>query len=107
MPAVPGKRSIGGIISKTENLKHRCLLMLAYSAGLRASEIVSLKIRDVESGTDIRFIQQLPGHNSILTTRRYTHVSLRQITQIRCPLDDLDMNLKIQVLLRFHIHNIY
>jgi site-specific recombinase XerD len=45
----------------------------------------------LESGTDIRFIQELLGHNSMLTTHRYTHVSLRKITQIRSPLDDLDL----------------
>ena len=45
----------------------------------------------LESGTDIRFIKELLGHESLLTTMRYTHVSLRNITQIRSPLDDLDL----------------
>jgi integrase/recombinase XerD len=45
----------------------------------------------LESGTDIRYIQELLGHNSIKTTWRYTHVSLRKLSQIRSPLDDLDL----------------
>jgi site-specific recombinase XerD len=45
----------------------------------------------LESGTDIRFIQELLGHNSILTTRRYTHVSIQHTSRIRSPLDDLDL----------------
>ena len=49
LPAVLGKRSISKIISQTTNIKHRCMLMLAYSAGLRVSEIVTLKINDIDS----------------------------------------------------------
>ena len=36
-------------ISQIENLKHRTILTLAYSAGLRVSEIVNLKILDIDS----------------------------------------------------------
>jgi site-specific recombinase XerD len=45
----------------------------------------------LESGTDIRFIKDLLGHNSLSTTLRYTHVSLKQITLIKSPLDDLNL----------------
>lgn len=43
----------------------------------------------LEAGTDIRYIQQLLGHESILTTMRYTHVSAHQIGNLKSPLDDL------------------
>ena len=43
----------------------------------------------LEAGTDIRYIQQLLGHESILTTMRYTHVSADRISTIKSPLDDL------------------
>ncbi|WP_240543634.1 tyrosine-type recombinase/integrase [Spirosoma foliorum] len=43
----------------------------------------------LESGTDIRYIQQLLGHESILTTMRYTHVTADKISTLRSPLDDL------------------
>lgn len=42
-----------------------------------------------EAGTDIRYIQELLGHSSSKTTEIYTHVSLRNIQQIRSPFDDL------------------
>lgn len=42
-----------------------------------------------ESGTDIRYIQELLGHKSTKTTEIYTHVSTRQIQKIRSPFDDL------------------
>ncbi|CCH54440.1 Putative integrase/recombinase y4qK [Fibrisoma limi BUZ 3] len=43
----------------------------------------------LESGLDIRYIQQLLGHESILTTMRYTHVTADKISQLKSPLDDL------------------
>lgn len=43
----------------------------------------------MESGTDLRYIQELLGHNSSRTTEIYTHVSQKNIQQIRSPFDDL------------------
>ncbi|GAB3643325.1 tyrosine-type recombinase/integrase [Spirosoma arcticum] len=43
----------------------------------------------LESGLDIRYIQELLGHTSILTTMRYTHVTANKISQLKSPLDDL------------------
>lgn len=43
----------------------------------------------LESGTDLRFIQELLGHNSSKTTEIYTHVSTKSIQQIKSPFDDL------------------
>ena len=43
----------------------------------------------LESGSDLRFIQELLGHNSSRTTEIYTHVSTKSIQQIKSPFDDL------------------
>lgn len=43
----------------------------------------------LESGTDLRYIQELLGHNSSKTTEIYTHVSTKSIQQIKSPFDDL------------------
>lgn len=43
----------------------------------------------LESGTDLRYIQELLGHSSSKTTEIYTHVSTKNIQQIRSPFDDL------------------
>ena len=43
----------------------------------------------LESGTDLRYIQELLGHQSSKTTEIYTHVTIRSIQNIRSPLDDL------------------
>ena len=43
----------------------------------------------LEGGMDVRYIQELLGHTSILTTMRYTHVTADKISKLKSPLDDL------------------
>ncbi|MBN2747785.1 MAG: tyrosine-type recombinase/integrase [Bacteroidales bacterium] len=43
----------------------------------------------LESGSDLRYIQELPGHKSSKTTEIYTHVSRKSLQQIKSSFDDL------------------
>ena len=49
------------IIESAETLKHKAMLMLAYGSGLRLSEIINLKITDVESGQNRILIRSGKG----------------------------------------------
>jgi site-specific recombinase XerD len=48
-------------LSKIENIKHKSLLTLTYSVGLRVSEVVNLKIEDIDSKRMIIHIKNAKG----------------------------------------------
>jgi integrase/recombinase XerD len=178
LPNVLSKEEVKMILEALENLKHKTMLCLIYACGLRRSELLNLKIKDIDSkrgiliirqskgkkdrivplsekiivllrdyyqiykpksylfegqqegtrysekslesvmkkakqvakinkpvtlhwlrhsyathllecGTDLRYIQELMGHKSSRTTEIYTHVSTKNLQQIRSPFDDL------------------
>ena len=61
LPPVMGEEEVVQLIQKTKNLKHQALLLTAYSAGLRVSELVALKIRDIDSGRMLVHIHEGKG----------------------------------------------
>ena len=175
LPIVLSKKEIEKIISNTGNVKHKLLLSLSYGAGLRVSEAVNLKVKDInfeeltihiklakgrkdrisvfpekikanlsnllagkekndyvfaserggkittrtaqkvfqnslkksnikkdasfhclrhsfathllENGVDIRYVQELLGHQNIRTTQQYTQVTNPKLKKIKSPLD--------------------
>ncbi len=177
LPKVIAAKDIKKLFEVTQNLKHNLMLKLCYGMGLRVSEIVNIKITDIDSanmqvfiekakgkkdryanlpesilqqlreyykaykpkqflfegqyggrysirsvqkvfkdglkkarinkeigihglrhsfathlleqGTDVKFIQELLGHNDIKTTLRYIHVSKQSLQNVRSPLDKL------------------
>ncbi|MDQ3191897.1 MAG: tyrosine-type recombinase/integrase [Bacteroidota bacterium] len=48
----------------------------------------------LESGTDIRYIQKLLGHNNIQTTTLYTHLTNKAVDKIQSPLDYMVQQIK-------------
>ena len=71
-PVVLSQQEIQAIFSATRNLKHRALLMTIYSAGLRVSEVVHLKVSDIDSQRMVIRVQQGKGEKD-----RYTLLAKR------------------------------
>ncbi len=61
LPEVLSEEEITAILNVTENLKHKAVLMTIYSAGLRISELINLKIKDIDSQRMQIRIQQGKG----------------------------------------------
>lgn len=61
LPKVFSQDEIAGIINSLTNKKHKLMLMLAYSAGLRVSEVVSLKTYELDDSRMTIFIHAAKG----------------------------------------------
>lgn len=61
LPKMLNKKEVQKIITVTENPKHRLILQLCYGMGLRVSEIVGLKLSDIDSQTMLVRIEQAKG----------------------------------------------
>jgi len=71
LPVVLDREEVKSLFSVTKNLKHRAILMLIYSSGLRVSEAAHLKVSDIDSKRMVLRIRQGKGKKdrySILST---------------------------------------
>ena len=77
LPVILSKKEIEHIAAQTKNTKYRLMILLAYAAGLRVSEVVNLKVGDIDIDQKIIFIRQAKGRKdrvSVLSTRLDTDV---------------------------------
>jgi len=78
LPVVLNEEEVCAIISATTNLKHKTILMTIYSAGLRISEAIHLKIEDIDSSRmQIRVVQSKGKKD------RYTLLSVKTLEILR------------------------
>lgn len=62
LPTVLSKLEVKAIIHSCTNKKHKCILSLIYSAGLRRSELVNLKLNDIDSTRGLIIIKSAKGN---------------------------------------------
>ena len=78
LPVVLSEEEVRTIIDKAKNIKHKCILMLIYSGGLRLSEVTNLKIGDVDSKRMQIMIKNAKGKKD-----RYTILSKKALECLR------------------------
>jgi site-specific recombinase XerD len=78
LPKVLSENEIGRMFNAVNNLKHKAILFTAYSAGLRVSEVINLKIRDVDSDRMQLFIEKSKGKKD-----RYVGLSILLLDVLR------------------------
>ena len=79
------ERSVQNIFTRAKNLSG--INPYATTHTLRHSFATHL----LEKGVDLRYIQELLGHESSKTTEIYTHITRRGLDKIKSPLDNLDI----------------
>ncbi len=67
LPVVLSKNEIEKIISSIDNQKHRLLVALSYGAGFRVSEIINLKIKDIDLAELTVHLKGAKGNKDRLT----------------------------------------
>jgi site-specific recombinase XerD len=78
LPEVLSGAEVQRLFAMTENEKHRVLLMTAYAAGLRVSELVRLRVTDLDSSRMMIRVRQGKGQKD-----RYTILSRRLLGELR------------------------
>lgn len=78
LPKVLSKEEVKAILAATKNIKHKCMLSLLYSAGLRRSELLNLKLSDIISDRKQIKVEDAKGFKD-----RYTLLSDSLLLMLR------------------------
>ena len=78
LPSVLSTQEVIDILKQTENIKHKAILMTIYSAGLRISESINLKFKDIDSDRMQIRVEQGKGK-----VDRYSLLSVRTLIILR------------------------
>lgn len=78
LPVILSKSEIRLLLDNTNNIKHKCIIGLLYSAGLRRSELLNLKIVDIDSSRMLIHIRGAKGNKD-----RYSLLSMTILDDLR------------------------
>ncbi len=78
LPEILSRSELIALFGGIDNLKHRTMLMTAYGCGLRVSEVISLKVTDIDSGRMMVRVCQAKGAKD-----RYSILSPRLLGELR------------------------
>lgn len=73
-PGILSREEVGRLLEAPRNLKHRALLTMTYGSGLRVSEVVRVRIADIDRGRMMLRVEQGKGHKD-----RYTVLSAQAL----------------------------
>ncbi len=78
LPVILSPEEVARLLDAAPGLKYRAALSVAYGAGLRASEVVSLKVSDIDSERQVIRVEQGKGRKD-----RYAMLSLDLLDLLR------------------------
>jgi len=78
LPVILSRDEVKKIFTNVSNIKHKCLLMLLYSSGLRISEALNIRHADIDSKRMLIHIRSAKGKKDrYVTLSRYVLILLR------------------------------
>ncbi len=78
LPNVLSEMEVTHLINANDNLKHKAILMLIYSSGLRLGEVINLQLTDIQSGIKRILVRGAKGKKD-----RYTLLSEKALQILR------------------------
>lgn len=78
LPVILSQEEVRILMGSVNNLKHKCILMTLYSGGLRRSELINLRIGDIDSDRMLIGIRNSKGNKD-----RYTLLSSKLLSLLR------------------------
>ncbi|UZS00310.1 tyrosine-type recombinase/integrase [Chondrinema litorale] len=78
LPTVLSEEEVSRLFRVIENVKHRCILYMLYAGGLRISELINLKITDIQSERSLILVRNGKGGKD-----RTTLLSKKMLTLLR------------------------
>jgi len=78
LPKVISKVDVKNMIDSIDNIKHKCIVGLLYSSGLRLGELLNLKINDIDKNRMLIIVTQAKGNKD-----RYTILSETLLYDLR------------------------
>src|SRR6266446_7851498 len=78
LPEVLSQKEVERLLYANDKLRNRCLLMTAYATGVRVSELVRVKVSDIDSERMMVKVEQGKGKKD-----RYTILSQRLLSELR------------------------
>ena len=78
LPAVLSREEVTRLLANTTTLRERALLMTTYGGGLRVSEVVRLRVTDIDAERGMLRVEQGKGRKD-----RYTLLGPRLLTELR------------------------
>jgi integrase/recombinase XerD len=88
LPNVLSKEEVKAIVNVLNNMKHRSMLSLIYSCGLRCGELINLKLSDIDSKRGLIIIRKAKGYKDRIVplSEKITEL-LRQYYVVHKPLN--------------------
>jgi len=78
LPKILSTAQIFTMIDKTKNVKHKCIISLLYSSGIRRGELLNLKIADIHSDRMMIRINEGKGRKD-----RFTLLGIKMLLDLR------------------------